>query len=104
MHGALTVSKIFRVCLMSVANRCNPERDAMGCDEYHPISREGTNLTDSGGVGYTIVDAIDTMQLMGLETEYNRARDWIANDLTFDRDGSLNTFEVRSALFLRSYF
>nr|GAT60198.1 glycoside hydrolase family 47 protein [Mycena chlorophos] len=27
------------------------ERDAMGADEYHPISHEGTNLTSAGGIG-----------------------------------------------------
>lgn len=66
----------------------------MGCDEYHPLSKTGMNLTDSGGIGYTIIDAIDTMQLMGLGTEYDRAREWIANELTFDRDGDFNTFEA----------
>jgi hypothetical protein len=50
------------------------ERGAMGADEYHPISREGTNLTSAGGIGYTVVDSIDTMLLMGLDEEYARAR------------------------------
>jgi len=66
----------------------------MGCDEYHPITKKGMNLTNSGGIGYAIIDAIDTMQIMGLQTEYNRAREWIENDLTFARDGNFNTFEV----------
>ena len=75
----------------------------MGCDEYHPIAKKGMNLSDSGGIGYTIIDAIDTMQLMGLETEYNRAREWIASELTFARDGNFNTFEVPPPLY-QSYF
>ncbi|KAI0789489.1 glycoside hydrolase [Abortiporus biennis] len=70
------------------------ERDAMGADEYHPISREGTNLTEAGGIGYTVVDSIDTMLIMGLEDEYKRARSWIENSLTFERDGNFNTFET----------
>ncbi|KAH9487353.1 Mannosyl-oligosaccharide 1,2-alpha-mannosidase [Psilocybe cubensis] len=70
------------------------ERDAMGQDEYHPLSKKGTNLVDDGGIGYMIVDAIDTMQIMGLQDEYQRARDWVANNLTFDRDGHFNTFET----------
>lgn len=70
------------------------ERDAMGQDEYHPLSKKGTNLVDDGGIGYMIIDAIDTMQIMGLQDEYQRARDWVANNLTFDRDGNFNTFEV----------
>ncbi|KAF9527141.1 glycoside hydrolase [Crepidotus variabilis] len=70
------------------------ERDAMGCDEYHSISKKGSNLTEEGGIGYTVVDAIDTMQIMGLDEEYNRARKWIEHELTFDRDGNFNTFET----------
>lgn len=70
------------------------ERDAMGADEYHPISGEGTNLTEAGGIGYTVVDSIDTMLIMGLHDEYARARDWVANKMSFDRDADFNTFEV----------
>lgn len=78
------------------------ERDAMGDDEYHPISGKGTNLTKSGGIGYTVIDSIDTMQIMGLDEEYARARDWVANKLSFDRDDSFNTFEVPSISLLAS--
>ncbi|KAF8194965.1 glycoside hydrolase [Pholiota molesta] len=70
------------------------ERDAMGSDEYHPIARKGSNLNHEGGVGFTVVDAIDTMQIMGLTDEYQRAKDWIAQNLTFERDGNFNTFET----------
>jgi endoplasmic reticulum Man9GlcNAc2 1,2-alpha-mannosidase len=70
------------------------ERDAMGSDVYHPISKTGSNLTETGGVGYTIIDAIDTMQVMGLEEEYSRARKWISSKLRFDHDGNFKTFEV----------
>lgn len=66
----------------------------MGDDEYHPIGRQGSNLTDSGGIGYTVVDSIDTMQLMGLHDEYGRARDWVAHKMSLDRDDNFNTFEV----------
>jgi hypothetical protein len=68
----------------------------MGADEYHPISHNGSNLTEAGGIGYTVVDAIDTMLLMGLDTEYQRARSWIEHKLSFDRDAHFNTFEVCS--------
>jgi hypothetical protein len=70
------------------------ERDAMGCDEYHPIRHRGSNLTRSGGIGYTVIDAIDTMWLMGLDQEYARASRWVKNDLKLDRSGDFNTFEV----------
>ena len=66
----------------------------MGNDEYHPLSKKGSNLTDSGGIGYAIIDSIDTMLIMGLEKEYNTARNWIANELSFDHEGNFNTFET----------
>jgi endoplasmic reticulum Man9GlcNAc2 1,2-alpha-mannosidase len=66
----------------------------MGNDVYHPISKTGSNLSDSGGVGYTIIDAIDTMHVMGLQEEYSRAREWISSELRIDRDGNFSTFEV----------
>ncbi|KAF8652542.1 hypothetical protein AX16_004354 [Volvariella volvacea WC 439] len=70
------------------------ERDAMGADEYHPLSKQGSNLTEAGGIGYTVVDALDTILLMGLRDEYARARRWVSQKLSFDRDDAFNTFEV----------
>jgi len=70
------------------------ERDAMGSDEYHPITQKGTNLSSAGGIGYTVVDSLDTMLIMGLHEEAARARHWIESDMTFDRDGNFNVFET----------
>ncbi|KAJ6505770.1 glycoside hydrolase [Mycena vitilis] len=70
------------------------ERDAMGDDEYHPITRKGTNLTEAGGIGYTVIDSIDTMLIMGLDDEYARARQWVERSMSFDRDANFNTFET----------
>ncbi|KAI8981325.1 glycoside hydrolase [Trametes punicea] len=70
------------------------ERDAMGDDEYHPISHKGSNLTEAGGIGYTVVDSLDTIIIMGLHDEYERARDWVATKMSFDRDAQFNTFET----------
>ncbi|CAK5278940.1 unnamed protein product, partial [Mycena citricolor] len=70
------------------------ERDAMGFDEYHPISRRGSNLAGANGIGYTVVDALDTMLLMGLEDEYGRARAWVEKSLDFSKGGYVSTFET----------
>jgi mannosyl-oligosaccharide alpha-1,2-mannosidase len=67
----------------------------MGADEYHPLSLRGSNFSDHGGIGYMVIDAIDTMYLMGLKEEYQRAQQWMATEHTFDRDGHYNIFEVR---------
>jgi endoplasmic reticulum Man9GlcNAc2 1,2-alpha-mannosidase len=66
----------------------------MGCDAYHPVSRAGSNLTYAGGIGYMVLDAIDSLILFGLDEEYQRAREWVASELSFDRDGVYSTFEV----------
>jgi endoplasmic reticulum Man9GlcNAc2 1,2-alpha-mannosidase len=79
----------------------------MGSDEFHPIAGVGSNLTDSGGgIGYTVVDAIDTMYIMGLKTEYETARKWIHDNLSFKRKGAVSTFEVniRFCLFVEFCF
>lgn len=70
------------------------ERDAMGCDIYHPVAGIGSNLTDAGGIGYMVIDAIDSLLLLGLDEEYQRARQWVASELSFDRDALFSTFET----------
>jgi len=66
----------------------------MGADEYHPLSRRGSNFSTHGSIGYMVIDALDTMYLMGLNEEYQRARTWMAVQHSFDRDENYNTFEV----------
>ncbi len=68
----------------------------MGSDEYHPLTHKGSNFSVNGGIGYTVVDSIDTMHIMGLNDEYARARRWVEQNLSFDKEGSFSTFEVRS--------
>ncbi|KAJ1648852.1 mannosyl-oligosaccharide alpha-1,2-mannosidase [Dispira simplex] len=69
-------------------------RDAYGADEYHPISHRGSNLTNRG-IGYTIVDSLDTMLIMGLDKEYQEARDWVVQHLDFDVVGlPVSVFET----------
>ncbi|EIW87221.1 glycoside hydrolase family 47 protein [Coniophora puteana RWD-64-598 SS2] len=70
------------------------ERDAIGDDEYHPFSKTGSNLTEAGGIGYTVVDSIDTMLIMGLTEEYERARTWVVEKMSFERDAEFSTFET----------
>ncbi|KAJ3564465.1 hypothetical protein NP233_g8277 [Leucocoprinus birnbaumii] len=70
------------------------EQDAMGADEYHPLSHRGSNFSTHGSIGYMVIDAIDTMYLMGLKEEYQRARKWVAEQQSFDRNGNFNTFET----------
>ncbi|KAG8973420.1 mannosyl-oligosaccharide alpha-1,2-mannosidase [Tulasnella sp. 425] len=79
------------------------ERDAFGADEYHPLSNKGKNFTGSiggAGIGYMIIDALDTMMIMKqngdkeLEEMYQRSHNWIEHTLDFSLGGEVNTFET----------
>ena len=71
-------------------------RHGWGFDEYHPLSKVGSNLLGSSDspLGFTIVDALDMLILQGLQREYEEARDWIRDVLHWDLDGRLNVFET----------
>lgn len=51
-------------------------------------------MNTAGGIGYTIIDALDTLLIMGLDDEFKEAKKWVAEDLSFDRGGKVNTFEI----------
>jgi len=76
------------------------ERDAFGSDDFNPLSHKGDNLSKGNGVGYMIVDSLDTMMLMRspgdeeLDGMYDRAFAWIEKDLDFSQVGAVSTFEV----------
>lgn len=67
--------------------------DAYGKDEYQPLTHTGHNWAP-GGVGLMIIDSLDTMLLMNLTVEYNQARDWIENQVDFNKDQAVNVFET----------
>jgi hypothetical protein len=51
---------------------------AFGMDELHPISKRGSS--NWGGMGTTLVDALDTLWLMGMKDEFWDARDWVSKE------------------------
>uniref|UniRef100_A0A1A9W7Y5 alpha-1,2-Mannosidase n=1 Tax=Glossina brevipalpis TaxID=37001 RepID=A0A1A9W7Y5_9MUSC len=66
----------------------NYRKYAWGHDNLKPISE---TFYDWFGLGLTIVDALDTMYIMGLEDE---ARHWISESLNFNINRDVNLFEV----------
>jgi mannosyl-oligosaccharide alpha-1,2-mannosidase len=64
-----------------------------GYDEYHPESHTGKQMVPNG-MGWIIIDALDTMMLMNLTTELEHSRQWIHSNLTYDQDHDVNTFET----------
>ncbi|KAI9923652.1 Endoplasmic reticulum mannosyl-oligosaccharide 1,2-alpha-mannosidase [Aspergillus wentii] len=69
------------------------EKHGWGFDEYHPISKSGKHMVD-GGMGWIIVDALDTMMMMNLTSRVQHARNWIYNSLKYDQNQDVNTFET----------
>jgi mannosyl-oligosaccharide alpha-1,2-mannosidase len=67
---------------------------ATGYDEYHPVSRKGRYMAEPNGLGWIIVDALDTMMIMNLTKELNHAREWVSTTLNYDKDQDVNTFET----------
>ncbi|KAK6362723.1 mannosyl-oligosaccharide alpha-1,2-mannosidase [Orbilia blumenaviensis] len=66
---------------------------AWGFDEFHPISRKGRQMAEKG-LGWIIIDALDTMMIMGLTKPLAQAREWVQTTLTYDQDQEVNTFET----------
>ncbi|CAJ0576983.1 unnamed protein product, partial [Mesorhabditis spiculigera] len=69
-----------------------------GENEIKPISGQPNNqgIFGGAGMGATIVDAADTLWLMGLKEEYEQARDWIRDnfDMKKKATGTLSVFET----------
>uniref|UniRef100_A0A905ATG6 alpha-1,2-Mannosidase n=1 Tax=Glossina morsitans morsitans TaxID=37546 RepID=A0A905ATG6_GLOMM len=69
----------------------NYRKYAWGHDNLKPISE---TYYDWFGLGLTIVDALDTLYIMGLEDEFADARKWISESLNFNINRDVNLFEV----------
>lgn len=72
-------------------------RYGWGQNEVKPISRRGhsASIFGSAAMGATIVDAMDTLYIMGMMEEFEAGRDWIANSLDFNKmAGDVSVFET----------
>jgi len=49
---------------------------------------------DSKGMGWIIVDALDTLMIMNLTSRLSHAREWMSTSLDYDQDNEVNTFET----------
>lgn len=75
----------------------NYEEHAFGGDEVDP--KRGVKLANVwGDIACSLVDGMDTLWVMGLHDEFQRARDYVAHKLSFDHLGvdgsSLSVFET----------
>lgn len=63
-----------------------------GWDEVRPVSKNCTN--DLGGLGAQIVDTLDTLLLMGLDSEYAEAKTWVRDHLKMNLNKQVSVFET----------
>lgn len=67
---------------------------AMGYDELMPLAQQG--IDDLGGLGATVVDALDTAMIMGADEVVYEADTWIEKNLPnrISQKGQVNLFET----------
>ncbi|CAN8268881.1 unnamed protein product [Cochlearia groenlandica] len=68
------------------------EKYAWGQDELQPQTKDGVD--SFGGLGATMIDALDTLYIMGLHEQFQKAREWVATSLDFDKDYDASMFET----------
>lgn len=65
---------------------------AYGKDELAPLSNKGKDKW--GGLATTLVDSLDTLWLMGMKDEFYNGRDWIQDNLNFNKSADVSVFET----------
>ncbi|KAI4329443.1 hypothetical protein L6164_021707 [Bauhinia variegata] len=68
------------------------EKYAWGQDELQPQSKNGVN--SFGGLGATLIDSLDTLYIMGLNEQFQKAREWVETSLDFNKDYEASVFET----------
>lgn len=51
-------------------------------------------MAEPNGMGWIIVDALDTLMIMNLTKELHHAREWVSTTLSYDKNQDVNTFET----------
>ena len=68
---------------------------AWGADEVLPISGKPKNFfVPTHSFGLSIIEAMDTLHVMGLDDELDRCVKWLRSNVNFDVDASIQMFEA----------
>ena len=68
---------------------------AWGYDEYRPLSLKPADFfIDGHSFGLSIIEALDTLYVMGLDHELDLCVRWLSANLNFDVDGDVQMFEA----------
>ncbi|KRA61494.1 alpha-mannosidase [Caulobacter sp. Root655] len=72
---------------------------AWGKDEINPVSGTSRSFFIEGhDLGLSLVEALDTLWIMGLDAEFQAGVDWVKTHLDFDVDGNAQVFETNIRL------
>ncbi|MEJ2816117.1 glycoside hydrolase family 47 protein [Caulobacter sp. CCG-8] len=72
---------------------------AWGKDEINPVSGTSSSFFVEGhDLGLSLVEALDTLWIMGLDAEFQAGVDWVKQNLDFDVDGNAQVFETNIRL------
>lgn len=72
---------------------------AWGKDEINPVSGTASSFFIEGhDLGLSLVEALDTLWIMGLDAEFQAGIDWVKQNLSFDVDGEAQVFETNIRL------
>ncbi|XP_069742958.1 mannosyl-oligosaccharide 1,2-alpha-mannosidase IA isoform X4 [Narcine bancroftii] len=73
----------------------NYKRYAWGSNELKPLSRHQHSSSLFGNIqGATIVDALDTLYIMGMHDEFKEGKEWVEKNLDFNVHAEVSVFEV----------
>ena len=97
------------------AGRGCPQRNALGLVQYREHAWGKDQIKPlSGGfesfplknhhLGLSLIEALDTLWIMGLDEEFAEGVDWVKSDLSFDVDGEVSVFETAIRLARRPAF
>ncbi len=65
----------------------------LGQDRFHPLSKRGSQMSPDG-LGWIIVDSLDTLMIMNLTSCLSDVRKWLHRKLRYEQDHDVNTFEM----------
>ena len=70
------------------------KQHAWGQDDLLPMSKKGRNWYGKETLHMTAVDTLSTLVVMGLDDEVKKTVDYVAANLSFDKDISVSNFEI----------
>ncbi len=68
---------------------------AWGKDEIKPVSGTSSSFPIKGHhIGLSLIEALDTLWVMGLDSQFRDGVDWVKRNADFDVDGEVSVFET----------